>query len=74
MAAIKAIPFPILAVIPGAEPGVELADRLSSRMGLRSNGEAASLSRRNKYLMGEAVRAAGVRAVKQQVLTNTARS
>ena len=41
---------------------------LFSRLGLRSNGEAGSLARRNKYLMGEAVRNAGIRAVLQQVL------
>lgn len=63
----KALPFPIIAVIPGAETGVELADRLSSRLGLRSNGEEGSLARRNKYYMGEKVREAGVRAVKQQL-------
>lgn len=60
------MPFPIIAVIPGAETGVELADSLSSRMGLRSNGEKGSFARRNKYAMGEAVRSAGHRAVKQQ--------
>lgn len=49
---------------------MELADRLSARLGLRSNGEAGSLARRNKFLMGEAVRSAGVRAVKQR-LCNT---
>lgn len=37
--------------------------------GLRSNGEEGSLARRNKYLMGEKVRSAGVRAVKQQLCT-----
>jgi hypothetical protein len=67
MAAIQALPFPIIAVIPGGETGVELADRLSNRMGLRTNGETASLARRNKFYMGEAVRNAGVRAVKQHV-------
>jgi hypothetical protein len=54
------LPFEILAVVPGAETGVELADRLSHRMRLRSNGEVGSLARRNKYLMGEAVRRAGI--------------
>lgn len=39
--------------------GVELADQLAHRMGLRSNGVAKSLARRNKYHMGENVRAAG---------------
>jgi hypothetical protein len=70
VAAIRALPFPVLAIIAGAETGVELADRLSTRMGLRSNGEQGSLARRNKYHMGEAVRAAGVRAVKQQACTS----
>eukprot|EP00600_Ochromonadales_sp_CCMP1393_P003118 CAMPEP_0174978690 /NCGR_PEP_ID=MMETSP0004_2-20121128/14353_1 /TAXON_ID=420556 /ORGANISM="Ochromonas sp., Strain CCMP1393" /LENGTH=988 /DNA_ID=CAMNT_0016230109 /DNA_START=105 /DNA_END=3071 /DNA_ORIENTATION=+ len=63
--ALKELPFPIVAILPGAETGVELADQLSARMGLRSNGTAKSLARRNKYYMGEAVRRAGVRAVKQ---------
>ena len=59
MKQLKELPFPILAVIPGAETGVELADRLSHRLKLRSNGEVGSFARRNKYAMGEAVRAAG---------------
>jgi biotin carboxylase len=63
--ALKELPFPVRAIIPGAETGVELADQLSHRMGLRSNGVAKSLARRNKYHMGEAVRSAGVRAVVQ---------
>ena len=62
---LKALPYTILAILPGAETGVELADALSHRMKLRSNGEEGSLARRNKYLMGEKVRSAGVRAVKQ---------
>lgn len=59
MEALQDLPFPILAVIPGAETGVELADQLSSRLGLRSNGTSQSIARRNKYYMGETVRAAG---------------
>ena len=54
-------------MLPGAETGVELADQLSFRLGLRSNGVEQSLARRNKYVMGETVRNAGVRAVKQAV-------
>jgi biotin carboxylase len=64
--ALQALPFSVAAVVPGAETGVELADRLSARMGLRSNGEEHSLARRNKYYMGESVRDAGVRAVEQK--------
>jgi hypothetical protein len=40
--ALEDLPFPILAVIAGAETGVELADQLSHRMGLRSNGVVTS--------------------------------
>ena len=46
-------------------PGIPLTP--VSRLGLRSNGEEGSLARRNKYLMGEAVRNAGIRAVLQMV-------
>lgn len=67
VAALEALPFHIVALIPGAETGVELADRLSERLGLRSNGQDGSEARRNKYLMGEKVRSAGVRAVKQKM-------
>ena len=63
---LKDLPFPIVAVIAGAETGVELADEISERLGLPlSNGTALSEARRNKFVMGETVRASGVRAVKQ---------
>ena len=55
----------IIAVLPGAETGVELADTLSEAMHLRTNGTALSEARRNKYVMGETIRSAGLRAVKQ---------
>jgi hypothetical protein len=67
IASLRALPFELLAVIAGTETGVELGDRLSHRLGLRTNGEELSTARRNKFLMGEAVRAAGLRAVKQKV-------
>ena len=57
--ALRELPFHIIAIIPGAETGVELADQLSHRMGLRSNGVESSLARRNKYFMGEKVRTTG---------------
>jgi hypothetical protein len=53
------------AVIAGAETGVELADALSERLSLRTNGTSMSEARRNKFIMGEVVRSAGIRAVKQ---------
>ncbi|KAG9404384.1 hypothetical protein AC1031_004594 [Aphanomyces cochlioides] len=57
--------FNVVGVIVGAEPGVHLCDRLSEKMRLVSNGSAQSEGRRNKYVMGETIRAAGLRAVKQ---------
>ena len=62
---IRSLEWPVVAVIAGAETGVELADKLSSQLGLRTNGTALSEARRNKYLMGETIRSAGLRAVKQ---------
>jgi len=60
---------PVLAVVAGAETGVILADLLADRMGTRTNSLDLSLARRNKYVMGETVRAAGVRAVQQKRAT-----
>ncbi len=68
---LNALPFKISAVIAGAETGVELADRLSESLGLRTNGTNHSEARRNKFVMGETIRAAGIRAV-HQVLAGTA--
>ena len=62
---IHAVGIPVVAVFAGAETGVELADALSEAMGLRTNGTAQSEARRNKYVMGETIRSAGLRAVKQ---------
>jgi hypothetical protein len=44
---------------------VTTADRLSEQLGLRTNGTTLSEARRNKFVMGETIRAAGIRAVKQ---------
>lgn len=49
-------------VVVGAEPGVPLADALSERLGLPSNGSALSRARRDKNAMSEALRGAGLRA------------
>eukprot|EP01031_Cornospumella_fuschlensis_P046502 gene46502-56942_t len=54
---INTLDLNILAVFAGAETGVELADMLSERLNLRTNGTALSEARRNKYVMGETVRA-----------------
>ncbi|HEV2885741.1 MAG TPA: ATP-grasp domain-containing protein [Jatrophihabitans sp.] len=54
-----------IAVVAGQETDVLLADALSERMGLPSNGTALSSARRNKYEMAEALRRAGVRCAEQ---------
>lgn len=63
--AAKKVGFVIIAVFAGSELGVEVADELSERMGLMTNGTSLTNARRDKYEMGEQVRSAGVRAVKQ---------
>jgi biotin carboxylase len=57
--------FSPIAVVAGGESGVELGDLLAERLGLPGNGTALSAARRDKHLMIEAVRAAGLRAARQ---------
>lgn len=52
--------FDVGHVLAGSEPGVELADELCERLGLLANGTARRTARRDKYLMGEAVRSSGL--------------
>ncbi|MFG3323413.1 ATP-grasp domain-containing protein [Streptomyces sp. NPDC048171] len=54
-----------VAVVSGGESGVEFADLLAQRLGLPGNGTDLSAARRDKHLMVEAVRAAGLRAARQ---------
>lgn len=48
-------------IVVGAEPGVPLADALSERLGVPSNGSELSAARRDKNAMSEALRRAGLR-------------
>jgi carbamoylphosphate synthase large subunit len=52
-------------VVVGSEPGVLLSDALSERLGLPSNGTALSRARRDKHEMANALRRAGLRAVRE---------
>jgi L-amino acid ligase len=52
-------------VVPAAESGVLLADRLSERLGCPSNGTALSMARRDKWLMSRTVAAAHLRTIPQ---------
>jgi biotin carboxylase len=54
-----------VAVLPGRETGVELADALSERLGLPTNGTALSAARRDKYVQIERIKAQGVPAMRQ---------
>ncbi|UFX44293.1 MULTISPECIES: hypothetical protein [Bradyrhizobium] len=56
-------------VIAGCETGVELANLLSERLGLPSNGTALSAARRDKARLADALGAAGVRSIRQVVYT-----
>eukprot|EP00808_Paulinella_micropora_P019776 g44843.t1 len=55
----------LLGVVAGCETGVDLADAVSEGLDLLTNGTEGSDCRRNKFLMNEKVRAAGIPAVKQ---------
>ncbi len=55
--------YPIACVIPGTELGVELADALSEALGLITNGTALSQTRRDKFLMAEALDKAGLHTI-----------
>jgi len=59
------------AVVPGGEVGVEFADRLSESLGLPSNGTALSKARRDKYLMIETIKKAGLRGAQQLLVTSS---
>jgi biotin carboxylase len=63
------LPFDPVAVIPGCEPGVELADALSEALnplsGAPTNGTALSSARRNKYEMIERIKQQGLRGARQ---------
>ncbi|WP_338898161.1 ATP-grasp domain-containing protein [Streptomyces sp. TG1A-60] len=65
-------PYAPVALLPGAEIGVELADALSEALGLRTNGTALSTARRDKFRMMETVKAAGVPAADQILATDLA--
>lgn len=63
------LPFEPVAVIPGCEPGVELADALSEALhpltGTPSNGTALSSARRNKFEMIERIKSQGLQGARQ---------
>jgi biotin carboxylase len=68
--AVKELGLTLLGCTPGCETGVELGDAISEALGLPGNGTKLSDMRRNKFLMQEQVRKAGVRAARQTKATS----
>ncbi|EHL5833385.1 ATP-grasp domain-containing protein [Salmonella enterica] len=60
----------IRAVVSCLETSVALADRIANLLGVPGNNVLTSERRRNKFAMGEAVRAAGLRSPKQKISSN----
>jgi len=58
-------------VVAGCESGVILADRLAKALNVPGNGTALSEARRNKAKMADAVRAAGLRAIRHRVCSSS---
>lgn len=57
-------PYRIVACIAGGESGVDLADHLSERLGVRTNGTGIS-KRRDKQVQQDLIRDLGLRSVRQ---------
>lgn len=62
--------FDPVAVVAAGESGVEFADQLSEALDVATNGTALSPARRDKYAQTETVRAAGLRAAEQLLVTS----
>ena len=54
----------IVACIAGSDPGVDLCDKLSEQLGVRTNGTHIA-NRRDKKLQQELIRDAGLRSIRQ---------
>ncbi|WP_175411365.1 ATP-grasp domain-containing protein [Streptomyces sp. TRM64462] len=59
-----------VAVVAAGEYGVELADLLSETLSLPTNGTRLSPARRDKFVMIETIKAAGVRGARQRLVEN----
>merc|ERR1719181_793471 len=69
---LKSAGVPIAAVIPTFDPAVYLTDLLAACVGVRGNPSQGPLAkaRRNKWVMSEAVKKAGLRSVKEKLVTS----
>lgn len=57
-------------IIPGTESGVELSDYLSCELGLIRNSDEHIEARRDKYMMIDIVKKAGLNTIKQVITSN----
>jgi hypothetical protein len=69
---LKELDVPIEAVMPTSDPTVHFTDLLADCLGLRGNPAHGPLAdaRRNKWVMGEAVRKAGLRTIHQAIVSS----
>jgi hypothetical protein len=69
---LKSMDIPIAAIIPTSDPTVSLTDLLAECTGVRGNPASGPLAkaRRNKWIMGEAVSKAGLRTMKEKVVSS----
>lgn len=70
---LKNLGFPVAAVIATFDPAVALTDRLAACLGVRGNpvhGVMGSKARHDKWFISEAVRKAGLRSVKEKIVSS----
>ena len=58
---------PVL-ILPGSDPGIELALRLSDDLGLKSNPLSIFWNLRDKYAMQKTLEAAGIRSIQSSIV------
>jgi hypothetical protein len=69
---LRSLDVTVKAVIPTHDPTVYLTDQLAACLGVRGNPSVGPLAkaRRDKWVMGEAVRKAGIRAIQEKVVSS----
>jgi hypothetical protein len=69
---LRSLDVTVKAVIPTHDPTVYLTDQLAACLGVRGNPSVGPLAkaRRDKWVMGESVRKAGIRAIQEKVVSS----
>lgn len=63
-------PYDIKAIIPGADFGVDLVDKLNTLLKLPGNSSETTYKRRDKFAQQEALKNAGLRYIKSRVVSS----